>query len=63
MTVLSWAQTHLQRNEEALQQQAQQPSPSDPLGIKGFLPEEFKVSMGYMQQEASLDFSEYPKKC
>lgn len=62
MRFFSWAQAHSQRNAEALQQQTQQPSPSDPLGIKGFLPEEFSVSVGCMQQEASLDFSESPKK-
>ena len=61
-------QTHLERDAEALQQQTQQPSPSDPLSVKGFLPEEFRVSVGEllsscMQQVAFLVLSKHPKKC
>lgn len=61
-------QTLLECDAEALQQQTRQPSPSDPLSVKGFLPEEFRVSVGEllsscMQQVASLVFSEHPKKC
>lgn len=61
------AQTHLERDVEALQQQIHQPSPRGPLW-KVFCLKSSGVSVGEllrsgMQQVASPVFSEHPKRC